>query len=262
MTTILDKIVDKTKERLSNLKTSRSLNEVRSLAESCIGEKFLFEKAIRENGVSFICEVKKASPSKGIISEDFPYMQIAKEYEKAGASAISVLTEPYFFLGHDEYLSKISKNVKIPILRKDFMIDEYQIYEAKMIGANAILLICSILDKSQINDFIAIADSLGLSSLVEAHDENEITKALDAGARIVGVNNRNLKTFDVDLNNSIKLRSFVPENILFISESGIKTPDDVKILKENRVDAVLIGETFMRSSNKAEIIRHLRGDDL
>ena len=262
MTTILDKIVDKTKERLSNLKTLRSFNEVRSLAESCTGQKFFFEQAISEDGVSFICEVKKASPSKGIISEDFPYMQIAKEYEEAGASAISVLTEPYFFLGCDEYLSEISKNVNIPILRKDFIIDEYQIYEAKMIGANAILLICSILDKSQINDFIAIADSLGLSSLVEAHDENEITKALDAEARIVGVNNRNLKTFDVDLNNSIKLRSFVPNNILFVSESGIKTPDDVRILKENRVDAVLIGETFMRSSNKAEVIRHLRGDDL
>ena len=262
MTTILDKIVDKTKERLSNLKTKRLLKEVKSFAESCIGEKFLFEKAIRRDEISFICEVKRASPSKGIISEDFPYMQIAKEYEKAGASAISVLTEPYFFLGCDEYLSEISKNVKIPILRKDFTVDEYQIYEAKMIGASAVLLICSILDKNQLSDFIAIADSLGLSSLVEAHDENEITKALEAGARIVGVNNRNLKTFDVDLNNSIKLRSFVPDNILFVSESGIKNPDDVRILKENRVDAILIGETFMRSSNKIDVLHNLRGDIL
>ena len=239
MTNILDKIVDKTKERLSNLKTKRSIKELESIAKDCICEKFLFEKALKEDGISFICEVKKASPSKGIISEDFPYIQTAIDYERAGASAISVLTEPYFFLGADEYLSEIAQNVKIPLLRKDFTIDEYQIYEARVIGASAVLLICSILDENKLAEFIALADSLGMSALVEAHDEDEISKALGAGARIVGVNNRNLKTFDVDLNNSLRLRKFVPDNVLFVSESGIKNPEDIKILKENKVDAVL-----------------------
>ena len=259
MTTILDKIVDKTKERLSNLKSKCSVKEMEKLARNYTGEKFLFENALRQDGISFICEVKKASPSKGIISEDFPYVKIARDYEEAGASAISVLTEPYFFLGSDEYLSEIAENVKIPLLRKDFTIDEYQIYEAKIIGAGAVLLICSILDESRLAEFIALADSLGMSALVEAHDEDEISKALMAGARIVGVNNRNLKTFDVDLNNSLRLRKFVPDNVLFVSESGIKTPEDIKILKENMVDAVLIGETFMRSSNKADVLKSLRG---
>ena len=169
------------------------------------------------------------------------------------------MTEPYFFLGADEYLSEIAQNVKIPLLRKDFTIDEYQIYEARAIGASAVLLICSILDGSKLAEFIALADSLGMSALVEAHDEDEIAKALGAGARIVGVNNRNLKTFDVDLNNSLRLRKFVPDNVLFVSESGIKTPEDIKILKENKVDAVLIGETFMRSKNKADVLTSLRG---
>ena len=259
MTNILDKIVDKTKERLSNLKSKCSVKEMEKFARNYTGEKFLFENALKEDGISFICEVKKASPSKGIISEDFPYIQTAIDYERAGASAISVLTEPYFFLGADEYLSEIAQNVKIPLLRKDFTIDEYQIYEARVIGASAVLLICSILDKSKLAEFIALADSLGMSALVEAHDEDEISKALGAGARIVGVNNRNLKTFDVDLNNSLRLRKFVPDNVLFVSESGIKTTEDIKILKENKVDAVLIGETFMRSKNKADVLKSLRG---
>lgn len=221
-------------------------------------ETIIKVKASKEREISFICEVKKASPSKGIIVEKFPYLTIAKEYEDAGARAISVLTEPEYFKGNNTYLTKISEVVNIPVLRKDFTVDEYQIYEAKVIGADAVLLICTLLDKKTIKKYISICDELGLSTLVEAHTKEEVIVAIEAGARIIGVNNRNLATFEVDIHNCTTLRKLIPEDIIFVAESGIKTAEDMKELKEARVDAVLIGETLMRSENKKEMLNHLQ----
>lgn len=255
---ILNQITDKTKIRVQELKNKAE--EIKNQAINRKGEAFLFEKALREKPIAFICEVKKASPSKGIIAQDFPYIEIAKDYETAGANAVSVLTEPYFFLGSIEYLKEIAQTVNIPVLRKDFIIDELQIYEAKASGASAILLICSILDEITLANFIKIADSLGLSSLVEAHDKDEIKKALNAKARIIGVNNRDLKTFNVDIKNSITLRKQVPADIIFVSESGIKTPEQIQELIENNVNAVLIGETFMKCQDKAKELNFLKGN--
>lgn len=256
---ILDKIVEKTKLRVEKLKNENKETLYKELSSSINRENFRFEKALVKEDISFICEIKKASPSKGIIAENFPYLKIAKEYESAGADAISVLTEPDFFLGSLGYLKEISINVKTPLLRKDFIIDEVQIYEAKCFGADAILLICAILDETKLKNYIKIADSLGLSCLVEAHDEEEIQKAIRANARIIGVNNRNLKTFDVDIHNSLKLRKFVPNDILFVSESGIKQRSQIEELVKNNVNAVLIGETFMRSENKKRELDILKG---
>ncbi len=213
-----------------------------------------FEKALKAPGMSFICEVKKASPSKGLIAPDFPYVDIAKDYEAAGASAISVLTEPEYFLGSNEYLKEIRRHVSVPLLRKDFTVDPYQIFEAKVIGASAVLLICALLDTETLRTGIHLCDSLGMSALVEAHDEEEIKSALQAGARIIGVNNRNLKTFSVDFSNSIRLRSLVPDGVLFVAESGVKSADDIRLLHEAGVDGVLIGETLMRSADKKKIL--------
>lgn len=258
---ILDKIVEKTKIRVETLKKENDIEGIKSLALSRETKDFPFEEAIKAENIAFICEVKKASPSKGIISESFPYLKIAKEYEMAGANAISVLTEPDFFLGHNEYLKEIAQTVKIPVLRKDFIIDEIQIYEAKIIGASAVLLICSILEEDKLKNCIKTADKLGLSALVEAHDENEIQKAIRAGARVIGVNNRDLKTFNVDIKNSINLRKFVPSHILFVSESGIKTHEQIEELKRNNVNAVLIGETFMKSNDKTLELRKLKNGE-
>lgn len=258
---ILDDIAAKTRQRIAELKNGKCLEEVQGLARSMAKDTdFPFEKALRSKGISFICEVKKASPSKGVIAEYFPYLAIAKEYEAAGACAISLLTEPYFFLGDDRYLSEIAHAVHIPVLRKDFTLDPYQIYEAKILGASAVLLICALLDTDTLTEYIALSHSLGLSALVEAHSEAEITSALKAGARIIGVNNRNLKTFAVDVTTSVRLRKLVPRNILFVSESGIKTAEDIAVLQNNGTDAVLIGETLMRSPNKQKQIAVLRGE--
>ncbi len=258
---ILEEIAFKTEKRVENLKKSVNYNAVKNNALSLANqtEPFLFEKALKKNTVAFICEIKKASPSKGIITEDFPYIDIAKEYERIGADAVSVLTEPYFFKGEPEYLKQISQNVKIPILRKDFIIDEIQIYETKLIGASGMLLICSLLDSIQLRDFINIADNLGLSCLVEAHTKEETETAVNANARIIGVNNRNLKTFDVDIKNSINLRKYVPSDIIYVSESGINSREQIKELEKNNVNAVLIGETFMKSKNKADELAFLKG---
>ena len=250
---ILDEIVAKTKVRLEENKKKLPPEELQKQALSMTADTgFPFEKALKAQGLSFICEVKKASPSKGLIAPDFPYVAIAEEYEKAGANAISVLTEPYFFQGSDSYLQQISEHVSIPLLRKDFTIDPYMIYEAKVIGASAILLICAILTDEQLKSYLQLADSLGLSALVEAHDETE-------GARIIGVNNRNLKDFTVDIQNSIRLRKLIPKEIVFVSESGMKTPEDIKRLRDNETDAVLIGETFMRSPDKKKMLEDLKG---
>lgn len=256
---ILDKIVEHTKLRLETLKAHNSLDSLKAAAKKFQTYiPYTFENALKTKDIAFICEVKKASPSKGVIAEHFQYIEIAKEYEKAGANAISVLTEPHFFMGSDEYLKEIKKVVNIPVLRKDFIIDPYQIYEAQLIGADAVLLICSLLDTKHLKEYIKIADSLGLSCLVEAHDEIELHSALEAGARVIGVNNRNLKTFEVDINTSIRLRELVPKDKVFISESGIKTCKDISVLRENGTNAVLIGETLMRSGNISAELEQLR----
>ena len=259
---ILDVLAKSTRRRVDLAKNKISLDEMRQNAFVLKRGDFQFEKALSTAGVSFICEVKKASPSKGLIAADFPYLNIAREYEQAGAAAISILTEPEYFQGSNRYLSEIRQQVRIPLLRKDFTVDEYQIYEAKVIGADAVLLICALLDTETIRRYIKICDELGISALVEAHTEEEVSSALSAGARIVGVNNRNLKTFEVDFNNSIRLRSLVPKEILFVAESGIKTSEDIRILRNAGVNAVLIGETFMRSADKKEELTRLRGEDL
>lgn len=259
---ILDEIVARTKVRMEEIEKQVPLSKIRQQAESLSANTgFPFEKALAKEDIQFICEVKKASPSKGLIAPDFPYVDIAREYEQAGAAAISVLTEPYYFQGSNAYLQEIAKNVSIPLLRKDFTVNEYMIYEAKTIGASAVLLICSQLDKTQLVAFKQLADELGLSALVETHDEAEVEMALGANARIIGVNNRNLKDFTVDINNSIRLRERIPKEILFVSESGMKTPEDIARLKENHTNAVLIGETFMRSADKKGMLKHLRGED-
>ncbi|MCL1866185.1 MAG: indole-3-glycerol phosphate synthase TrpC [Oscillospiraceae bacterium] len=259
---ILQEISEYTKSRIDSQKRVSPLSELIRQAESTPVGDFAFEKSLKSDNIAFICEVKKASPSKGIIAEDFAYKQIAQEYESAGAAAISVLTEPNWFKGDDLYLREIAEKSGIPLLRKDFTVDPYMIYEAKLLGASAVLLICSILDCSQISEYIKIADSLGLSSLVETHDEREIESALTAGARVVGVNNRDLKTFEVDITLSQRLRGLVPPETVFVSESGIKTPEDVESLRKSGVDAVLIGETIMRSPDKKSEIAKLRGINL
>lgn len=274
---ILERLAESTRRRVERAKQQIPYEVIKKIAlDICLNidtlhtdialpvtpskrNSFAFEKALSVADISFICEVKKASPSKGVIAENFPYLSIAKDYTAAGAAAISVLTEPEFFMGSEKYLSEISKSVDIPVLRKDFTIDEYQIYEAKIIGADAVLLICALLDTDTISRYISICDGLGLSALVEAHTKEEIESAKQAGARIIGVNNRNLNTFEVDIHNSTELRTKVPKDILFVAESGIKTDGDVAALKKAGVNAVLIGETLMKCSNKKEMISYLKG---
>lgn len=256
---ILEQLAQSARQRVEQYKAKVSLETIRAQAESLSKGEFRFEQALSKPGVSFICECKKASPSKGVIAESFPYVEIAMEYEDAGADCISVLTEPTRFLGQDEFLEDIVNSVSIPCLRKDFTVDEYMIYQAKTLGAEAVLLICALLDESTLRCYRELCDSLGLSALVEAHDEREIESALNAGARIVGVNNRNLKDFSVDVNNSRRVRALVPDGVLFVSESGIKTPQDVKALADAGADAVLIGETLMRSPDKKAALAELKG---
>lgn len=221
-----------------------------------------FYQALKKEGMSYICEVKKASPSKGLIAPAFPYLEIAKEYQEAGAAAISCLTEPFYFQGSDRYLQEITAAVDIPVLRKDFTVDEYMIFQAAAYGAAAVLLICAILNDEQLKEYRELAEELGMDALVEAHDEEEAERALKSGARIIGVNNRDLKTFQVDMQNSIRLRKLAPENVVFVSESGIKTSDDIQKLYDNQVDAVLIGETLMRSQDKKAALEKLNGKPL
>lgn len=257
---ILDKIIEATKIRVAQEKQVESPESVKATALALPSDTgFPFEAALRQQDFNFICEVKKASPSKGIIAEHFPYLDIAKEYEVAGAAAISVLTEPDFFKGDKTYLQEIASTVKIPVLRKDFIIDEYQIYQAKVWGASAILLICACLDVPTLTKFRELADSLGLSSLVEAHDEHEVQMAINCGARIIGVNNRNLKDFTVNVQNSVRLRNLVKDDVIFVSESGLETPEDIQVLRDNNIGVALMGETFMRSPNKVEKLAYLYG---
>lgn len=256
---ILDDIVLARRKKITTDKLTRPLADlIASLPERHL-PAFAFEEALKEPGMSFICEVKKASPSKGLIAKDFPYVEIAEEYQAAGATALSVLTEADYFQGQDEYLQEISQAVEIPILRKDFVIDAYQIYQARAIGADAILLICAILTQEQLADYIDLATELGLSVLTEAHNSEEIEMAIKAGSRIIGVNNRNLHNFEVDFQNSIRLRNLTPAETLFVAESGVKTAADIKLLHDNKVDAVLIGETMMLAANKQAKLSELKG---
>lgn len=257
--TILEQLADHARQRTELAKRVLPPEEIRYQALSLPKGDFPFQQALKKPGVSFICECKKASPSKGLIAPNFPYLEIAKEYEAAGADCISVLTEPKWFLGNDEYLKEIAEAVSIPCLRKDFTVDEYQIYQAKVLGASAVLLICSVLTENQMKDYIRICDELGLSALVEVHDEQEVQTALNTGARIIGVNNRNLKDFSVDTDNSRRLRELIPPNVLFVSESGVRTAEDVETLRKIGADAVLIGETLMRASDKRAKLAELRG---
>ena len=257
---ILQTIAAHTVKRVEASRQKVSAEKMRRAALSMNPDTgFPFEAALAGPDISFICECKKASPSKGLIAPDFPYLMIAREYEAAGAACISVLTEPEWFLGENRYLKEIAEAVSIPCIRKDFTVDPYMIYEAKTLGASAVLLICSLLDRDTLRRYIEICDTLGLSALVEAHDEREIGDAVAAGARIIGVNNRNLKTFTVDVGNSGRLRALVPENILFVAESGIRAAEDIQSLREAGVDAVLIGETLMRSEDKKKMLDTLRG---
>ena len=258
--TILDRLADHARERVEEAKRRQSLTEIRQRASDMPKGNFTFENALKKPDIAFICECKKASPSKGLIAPEFPYLSIAREYEAAGADAVSVLTEPKWFLGSDKYLKDIAEAVSIPCLRKDFTVDEYMIYEAKLLGASAVLLICSILSEEQIKEYIGICDGLGLSALVEAHDGEEVEIALRAGARMIGVNNRNLKDFSVDTENSRRLRQMIPPEVLFVSESGVGCAEDVSSLRGIGADAVLIGETLMRAADKKAKLRELKGE--
>ena len=262
MATILDQLADYARVRVAADKAKLPLDVLQQLVadEAMLARKpFAFEAALKQPGLSFICEIKKASPSKGVISQTFPYLDIAREYANAGADAISCLTEPKWFLGSDQIFREVREAVSTPMIRKDFTVDTYQIYQAKWLGADAVLLICAILEEQTITRFLALCDQLGLSALVEAHDEAELQMAVRAGARIIGVNNRNLKDFSVDTENSRKLRALAPQGVLFVSESGIQTARDVKQLRESGVDAVLIGESLMRAADKKEMLDSLRG---
>ena len=263
---ILSEIAAHAVQRVGAAKKKKPLEEIRAEALASARrdpispeESFPFEKSLSREGMSFICECKKASPSKGLITPDFPYTEIALDYERAGASAVSVLTEPRWFLGSSAYLKEISESVSIPCLRKDFTVDEYMIFEAKLLGASAVLLICSILDQEKLKEYIRICDSLGLSALVEAHNEDEIRMALAAKSRIIGVNNRNLRNFTIDFENSIRLRKMVPDDVIFVAESGVKTREDILRLQEAGVDAVLIGESLMRAADRRAMLDDLKG---
>ena len=257
--TILDQLAAHARARVSEAKKKLPLRQLAQQALASEKGSFAFEQALKKQDIAFICECKKASPSKGLIAPDFPYLQIAEEYEAAGADCISVLTEPRWFLGDDNVLREIAGVVSVPCLRKDFTVDEYMIYEAKLLGAAAVLLICSILSEDQLRAFIGICDGLGLSALVEVHDETEVSVALRAGARMIGVNNRNLKDFSVDTGNSCRLRAIVPREVLFVAESGVNDAADVAKLREIGADAVLIGEALMRAEDKRARLAELRG---
>ncbi len=254
---ILDQLAEHARERVACAKRQRP--DIRREALALPKGDFAFEKALSKPGLAFICECKKASPSKGLIAPEFPYLDIARDYAAAGADAISVLTEPKWFLGSDDYLREIAANVSLPCLRKDFTVDDYMLCEAKLLGASAALLICAILDEKQLKDYIDICDGLGLSALVEAHDEAEVEAALKAGARIVGVNNRNLRDFTVDTGNSRRLRALIPKGVLFVSESGVKDARDAQAARDMGADAVLVGEALMRAADRAAKLSELRG---
>ncbi len=258
--TILDQLAEHARARTAQAEQRIPPDEMRARAMACPRGDFALERALKKPELAVICECKKASPSKGLIAPEFPYLQIAQEYAAAGADAISVLTEPKWFLGRDEYLAEIAAAVPVPCLRKDFTVDEYMIYQARLLGASAVLLICAILSEAELRHMIAVCNELGLSALVEAHDAPEVQMALRSGARIIGVNNRNLKDFSVDTENSARLRAMIPPEVLFVSESGVRSAADVQKLRALGADAVLIGETLMLAPNKKAKLAELRGE--
>lgn len=258
MATILDTIADHARARVAAGKEKVSLEAMRELARQGTANGAAFEAALRGPGMRFICEVKKASPSKGLISPDFPYLDIARDYEAAGADGISCLTEPKWFLGSDDIFQEIRRTVATPMLRKDFTVDEYQIYQAKVLGADAVLLICALLDTETIAQYLGLCHDLGLAALVEAHDQAEVASAVAAGADIIGVNNRNLKDFSVDFSNAARLRELIPPEAVYVAESGVAGPADVAALKRIGADAVLMGEVLMRSPDKKAMLAALR----
>lgn len=255
---ILDELAAHARERVAAAKERRPLEELRERALSLPQGDFRFEKALQKPGLSLICEIKKASPSKGVISPDFPYLEISKAYQEAGADCISVLTEPKWFLGSDRIFADVRKNVSCPMIRKDFTVDAYQLYEAKLLGADAVLLICALLSTETIAGYLDICGRLGLTALVETHDEAEIASAVSAGARVIGVNNRNLKNFSVDFGNAARLREKIPETALFVAESGVHSADDAKTLRSVGADAVLVGEYLMRSPDPRAALTAMR----
>ena len=259
MADILEQIAENNQKIYLEKKLEVSLSKIMDMAYAVSGTGFAFENKLKEDGISFICECKKASPSKGVIAQDFPYLDIAKDYEKAGASCISVLTEPKWFMGSLDYLDEIASEVSIPVLRKDFTIDEYMVYEARVHKASAVLLICSVLDPKTLGKYIRLCDELELTALVEAHDKNECDMALGEGARVIGVNNRNLRDFTVDPANCLRLRDYIADKALFVAESGVKTREDVMELERSGVDAVLIGEAMMRAEDKTAFLNALKG---
>lgn len=255
---ILDELAAHARERVEAAKRRCSFDEMKARAESLPRGDFRFEKALAAPEMSFICEVKKASPSKGVIDPVFDYLAIAKAYEAAGADCVSCLTEPKWFLGSDDIFRAIRQSISLPMIRKDFTVDPYQIYEAKCMGADAVLLICALLPEETLRRYLAVCDGLGLSALVEAHDENEIDSAVRAGARLIGVNNRNLKDFTVDITNAARLRSLAPDNTIFVAESGVSSPEDVAALRRSGADAALVGEYLMRASDKGATLAGMR----
>ena len=255
---ILDELAAYAAYRVAQAEQDVLLTTIRRMAEEMPRGDFRFEKALKRPGMSFICEVKKASPSKGIIAEHFPYVDIAGDYERAGADCVSVLTEPRWFLGSDEIFKEIRKKISIPMIRKDFTVDAYQIYEAKVMGADAVLLICSLLGTETIREYLNICEELGMTALVETHDESEIASAVEAGARVIGVNNRNLKNFSVDFSNSAKLRERIPSDAVFVAESGVRGPEDIRALAQIGADAVLVGEALMRAADKKRMLADFR----
>ena len=259
MADILEQIAEHNQKIYLDRKLEMPLSKVMDMAYDTPSTGFAFENRLKEDGISFICECKKASPSKGVIAEEFPYLDIAKSYEEAGASCISVLTEPKWFMGSLDYLEQIASEVSIPVLRKDFTIDEYMIYEARARRASAVLLICSILDSHTLGKYIKICDELELTALVEAHDKNECDMAIGEGAKVIGVNNRNLRDFTVDPTNCLRLREYVADKALFVAESGVKERSEVEALEKAGVDAVLIGESMMRAEDKTAFLKSLKG---
>ena len=243
---ILDEIVAKTKSKLEEKKQGLSLEELSSKIDFENLKETNFKKSLQNKAEAIIAEIKRASPSAGIISDNFDPVLKSKEYESFGASALSILTEEDYFLGNIDYLKDVKAITSLPILRKDFIVDEYQIYESKLIGADCILLIASILNDEELKNFSEIAERLKLDYIIEVHDEEELQRVQHFSNAIIGVNNRNLKTFDVDINNSVELKKIFEGENIFIAESGIKSKKDIEYLKQHNINVFLIGESLMK----------------
>jgi indole-3-glycerol phosphate synthase len=262
MSSILLKIVEKKRQEVEQAKLLRPLRELQTDATEAPAPRNFLKSVQGYPQIRLIAEVKKASPSKGIIRLDFDPVAIAKAYESAGAAALSVLTDEHFFQGHLEYLREIRKQVSLPILRKDFIIDEYQIWEARAAGADAVLLIAECLTENKLKDLLKLTHELDMTALVEFHAAERLPAVLDAQPLLIGVNNRDLNTFEVDLGHVVRLRSKIPKELAVVGESGIATRNDAMYLQENKIDAMLVGESLMRSKDIASAVRNLLGKNL